>query len=447
MWSEVFSCPECVAARSGVCDKGYHDDTGARSTCRSPTIGAGSTSPVTQVYAPATDSRRTHGERLERPNAHLYACAACTCADTTTSSSACSCRSALKLLTTARRGLQGRASTLVTPFETYRAPRRSCLDRSIVDSPDDADSFTHSVKAAPVLPQAARRTRSTFRCPRCSIMLTQVGTWCGYSRKCADAATGQPWRRICLRAVLINYSVGEAHHEKAPDRTDLRILDRVAELPLPSEVPTNPFPIDEMYHGSRLAPKGFRQVHHVFVPRAVHALAAMWRRVNRCADVRLRQVLLFFIEQAVTTMSLLNRFRANQNSQSNQVLSGVYYIPSQVAEISPWYRLDRKITQVAKVFRVSSPYADGVQSLLQATVAARSYQTIQSTMCSPIRPSEKTFSMPTSTISLNPGTAPSRAPRPRLSSIGKRTRGSLTISASCSGASGRIAACSSPAGG
>lgn len=61
-------------------------------------------------------------------------------------------------------------------------------------------------------------------------------------------------------------------------------------------------------------------------------------------------MLLFFVEQAITTLSVLNRFRANQAGQANQVLSGVYYVPSQVAETSPWYRLDKKISQIPDSF-------------------------------------------------------------------------------------------------
>ena len=34
------------------------------------------------------------------------------------------------------------------------------------------------------------------------------------------------------------------------------------------------------YLGSRLAPKGFMHVHHLFLPRAAHALAATWQRVG-----------------------------------------------------------------------------------------------------------------------------------------------------------------------
>ena len=199
------------------------------------------------------------------------------------------------------------------------------------------------------LDKGTRRTRSTFPCPHCTVKLTKDNLVRSFETL-ADPASGQPWKRIRLRPVLINYSVGEARYQKEPDADDLQVLNRVAGLPLPPEVPTNAFPIDEMYHGSRLAPKGFTHVHHVFLPRAAHALAAMWRRVDGCEDSRLRNMLLFFVEQAIWTVSLLNRFRPTGYSQVNQYLTGVYYVPSQSSELSPWYVLDGKLRRLAKAF-------------------------------------------------------------------------------------------------
>ena len=49
-------------------------------------------------------------------------------------------------------------------------------------------------------------------------------------------------------------------------------------------------------------------------------------------------------------MSFLNRYRPNKGSQSNQVLTGVYYIPSQIAEISVRYRFESKFSQLVKSF-------------------------------------------------------------------------------------------------
>ena len=210
---------------------------------------------------------------------------------------------------------------------------------------------------AEALDRTTRRTRPTFPCPHRTATLTKDNLVRSFETF-ADPASSQPWRRIRLRAVLINYSVGEARYEKTPDHTDRAVLDRVGNLPLPSEVPTNSFPIDEMYHGSRLAPKGITHVHHLFLPRGAHAVAAMWRHASRVigrTETRSRQMLLFLVDQGIATMSLLNRFRANQTSQSNQVLTGVYYIPSQVAEISPWYRFDRKVLQLPRTFQ--TPWA------------------------------------------------------------------------------------------
>ena len=199
------------------------------------------------------------------------------------------------------------------------------------------------------LDPATRRTRTVFPCPHCAAKLAKDNLVRSFETL-ADPASGKPWKRIRLRPVLIHYRVDGARHEKAPDDADLEILDRVAGLPLPPEVPTNAFPIDEMYHGSRLAPKGFTHVHHLFLPRAAHALAALWRRVAACEDDRLRNELAFFVEQAIWTSSLLNRFRPTGYSQVNQYLTGVYYVPSQHSELHPGYVLHGKRKLLGRVF-------------------------------------------------------------------------------------------------
>ena len=199
------------------------------------------------------------------------------------------------------------------------------------------------------LDEQTKRTRSEFPCPHCSVELTKDNLERSFETL-ADPVAGKPWKRVRLRPVLINYSIGKERYEKEPDSTDHSVLNRIANLRLPHEVPTNAFPITDMYHGSRLAPKGFTHVHHMFLPRAVHALAAMWRRADGCENHRLRNMLLFFVEQAIWSMSLLNRFRPTGYSQVNQYLTGVYYVPSQNSELSPWYVLGGKLKLLHKVF-------------------------------------------------------------------------------------------------
>ena len=199
------------------------------------------------------------------------------------------------------------------------------------------------------LDNASRRTRTTFPCPHCAVKLKKDSLVRSFETL-PDPATGQPWKRIRLRPVLIDYTVGDARYQKEPDAADLQILDRVAGLPLPAEVPTNAFPIDEMYHGSRLAPKGFTHVHQLFLPRAAHALAALWRRADACEDARLRSVLLFFVEQAIWGMSVLARYAPTHYSQVNQYLTGVFYVGSQIVDVSPRYILGGKSRRLASAF-------------------------------------------------------------------------------------------------
>ena len=199
------------------------------------------------------------------------------------------------------------------------------------------------------LDEGTGRTRSTFPCPHCGAALTKKTLERSFETL-ADPASGAPWRRIRLRPVSIVYAIGDARHRKKPDAADRATLDRIGSLPPPPEVPTDAFPIDAMYHGSRLAPKGFTHVHHLFLPRAAHALAALWRRAAAHEDPRLRNALLFFVEQAIVGMSVLNRYGPSHFSQVNRNLSGVYYVASQHSEVPPWYILDGKLDRLHKSF-------------------------------------------------------------------------------------------------
>ena len=208
---------------------------------------------------------------------------------------------------------------------------------------------------AEALDQATMRTRDRFPCPHCSAELSKDNLLRSFRTR-SDPATGEPWQRIRFRPALIDASSAElGRYGRTLDRSDLANLERIENLPLPAEVPVNALPINEMYHGSRLAPKGFTHLHHLFLPRAAHALAALWRRAHSCEKRRLRNMLLFSVEQAIWGMSVLNRYQPLQHgrpggSQVNRQLSGVYYVGSQIAEVSPWYILDGKLKRLSKAF-------------------------------------------------------------------------------------------------
>ena len=199
------------------------------------------------------------------------------------------------------------------------------------------------------LDEKSGQTRTEFPCPHCAAKLSKRNLERSFETL-IDPASGKPWMRIRLRAVLIDYNVDKKRYQKEPDSNDLSVMDLIRNLGIPSEMPTNALPIDEMYHGSRLAPKGFTYLHHMFLPRAAHALAAMWRRANAYEDQRLRNMLLFFVEQAIVGMTLMNRHHVVGRANVNQSLPGVYYIPSIHEETAYWRILEGKLERLINTF-------------------------------------------------------------------------------------------------
>jgi predicted RNA methylase len=196
----------------------------------------------------------------------------------------------------------------------------------------------------------SKRVRDVFPCPHCGAELNKDRLERVLETR-VDPATGQSWQRVKFQPSVIIYTVGKTRYEKEPDTADLATLAKIETLPLPASVPTSRFPIEDMYHGSRIAPKGFTHIHHFFLPRAAQAMGALWAKAQAYPDARIRLFLEFFVEQAIWTATLLNRYRPTGFSQVNQYLTGVYYVASQHAECSPWYILDGKLDRLAKTFQ------------------------------------------------------------------------------------------------
>jgi 16S rRNA G966 N2-methylase RsmD len=213
-----------------------------------------------------------------------------------------------------------------------------------------------------------KTVREEFPCPSCRKSLSKDRLERSFETR-IDPATNQPIKQIRFRPVLVNYSYGGYDYERPFAESDLGILDRVQGLPLPPEVPTERFPVESMEHGSRIAPKGFTHTHHFFLPRAATALAMLWRTALAEPDHATRRMLLWFVEQAIWGMSVLARYTPTHYSQVNQYLNGVYYIGSQIVEVSPWYILDGKLDRLSKAF-AGLTATPGVVSISTGSCAA-----------------------------------------------------------------------------
>ena len=201
------------------------------------------------------------------------------------------------------------------------------------------------------------RVRESFSCPDCDAFLDK-GKLQRVFQSSVDTSTGQLRKHVTFRPVLIQYKVDGRAFAKTPDARDLEVIRRIEETPLSREVPTERVPIESMYHGSRLAPKGITHIHHFFLPRAAHALAAMWRRVHACPDSRIRHMLIYFIEQSIVGMTLMNRHHVIGRANVNQHLTGVYYIPSIHEETSYRRILEGKLDRLNKTFKSNHPISN-----------------------------------------------------------------------------------------
>lgn len=201
------------------------------------------------------------------------------------------------------------------------------------------------------LDEDTKRVKDSFPCPHCGAELTKQKMDRLFTTE-VDVATGSTLQTPKREPSLIIYSIGKTRYQKTPDEKDLAVIDRIKSLPLPVGVPTMPIPPMHMTHErARMDYSGITHIHHFFLPRALHSMAALWRKALSQSDARVKEMLLFFVEQSLWTISLLNRYRPTGFSQVNQYMTGVYYVASQHAECSPWYILDGKLDRLAKTFQ------------------------------------------------------------------------------------------------
>ena len=193
------------------------------------------------------------------------------------------------------------------------------------------------------------KVADTFVCPNCLGETTKKQCQRAMVTR-FDEVIGKAAAMSKQVPVRLNYTVGTARHERELSAADQSLLTFIGGLQDILWHPTNELPIKQMAHGSRLAPKGVTHLHHFHLPRAARSLSLLWEKVKKSDDERLGRFMMFMAEQMIWTISKLNRYRPDAFSQANQYMTGVYYLPSQMAEVSPWYILEGKAHRLAQAF-------------------------------------------------------------------------------------------------
>ena len=145
--------------------------------------------------------------------------------------------------------------------------------------------------------------------------------------------------RVEFRPVRIAWRRGRETGQKRFEESDRSVLDRVRRLRV-TGFPSDALPLDSLVHGTRLGPKGFKKVHHLWPDRPLAALAVLWAWTAEEPTPLTRLALRFWIEQAFWGLSWMNRYAATHYSVVNRHMTGVYYVGSLTAECSIRYNLE-----------------------------------------------------------------------------------------------------------
>lgn len=170
-----------------------------------------------------------------------------------------------------------------------------------------------------------------------------------------DPVTKSTERRPKRDPVWIQYRIGKKKFRKKPDRSDLAVIAKIKELAWPSTLPADKLPDCQMTRVGRMRTTNTSSIQSMFLPRAAHAMSSLWENAKAHPERRTRKMLMFFIEQGVRGMSVLNRYKPVQHgrlggSQVGLDLPGVFYVPSIVSEVSPWAQFEGKLDRLKKTF-------------------------------------------------------------------------------------------------
>jgi DNA modification methylase/predicted RNA-binding Zn-ribbon protein involved in translation (DUF1610 family) len=196
-----------------------------------------------------------------------------------------------------------------------------------------------------------KKIKTDFPCPHCGTDVNKRSLE-RYQVTHFDPVLGKTIQTLKRVPLNIHYKIGRAKHHKRLDPNDFALLERIETLSPPEGLVAEELPFMHMTHQrAKMAAQGVTHIHHFFLPRARQVLNVLWNKANLITDPRLRNFLLFTVEQTIWGMSLLARYVPTHYSQVNQYLTGVYYIGSQIAEVSPWYILDGKVKRLTRAFR------------------------------------------------------------------------------------------------
>lgn len=204
------------------------------------------------------------------------------------------------------------------------------------------------------LDEETQQASNIVTCPHCGAQGTKEQMDLRFEAY-LDPVTKAQEKRPKRDPIWIQYRIGKQKFGKKPDAHDLEVLRKIKDLPVPDAIPKDRLPDCQMTRVGRMRTTNTSSIQVMFLARAAHSMAFLWERAKRYPDHRIREMLLYFIEQGIRGMSVLNRYQPIQHgrlggSQVGRDLPGVFYVPSLISEVSPWVQFGGKLDRLIKTF-------------------------------------------------------------------------------------------------
>ncbi len=212
-----------------------------------------------------------------------------------------------------------------------------------------------------------KKIAKEIKCPQCAAEATKENMELVFE-SFVDALTGTVDQRPKRVPVLIKYSSGRRSFEKRPDQADIEVIRKAESLGPPEALPKHALPDCQMTRVGRMKTTNTKSVHHMYFPREAHVLAALWHLAQKEPDSRIRNALKFWLDSHFINMSILNRYRPEVSFPYNP-LTGVFYVPSQIAEADPFKAYSNKLKRLISAF--SQNHAVSGSSMVSTGSATR----------------------------------------------------------------------------
>lgn len=190
--------------------------------------------------------------------------------------------------------------------------------------------------------QEAGKVRDSFPCPHCGAEVTKRQldrAWTTFY----DDAIHETVRQAKQVPVLINYSVGKARKEKAPDDFDQALIRAIDQEPIPYWFPTDRIPKgDKTGEPIRI---GITHVHQFYTRPNIIVMSSYLEKARFVSQLRLH---LLTLTSLAVYASKLSRWRLENKSGP---LSGTLYISSTVMPLEAKTILPNRVKRLTAAFQ------------------------------------------------------------------------------------------------